>query len=716
MSMTQSGMILGTAAYMAPEQARGKPVDKRADIWAFGAVLYEMLVGASPFSGGETVSDALASIIAREPDWATLPTNTPPNIRRLLQRCLHKDSRLRLRDIGEARIALDEPPAAVAGLKPQSARLPWAIAALATLVALAAIFFTLRKSAPTSAALMHVRMDLGPDAVAGARLTAAISADGSRIAYMTRASDGRQQIATRLFDQSAAVTLAGTDGGDDLFFSPDGQWIGYRSGYRLMKVSALGGSPSVIAVSPATIRGATWSEEGTVVFGTTTTGLYRVSAGGKLQQLTDPSKLNHSTDRWPQFLPGGDTLLYTGQFGTTALDDSEIVALNLKTGQTKTIYHGGYNARYLPSGHLVFFRQGSLFGLRFDPSRLETSGQPVRLVDGIASDFAFGGADFAASRTGIMLYHAGKSTTQGLPVVWLDNAGKTEELISRPDTYFAPAVSPDGRFVAVVVANGSGPDIFVWDVQRQIMSPLTSDHRNNFYPVWAPDSRHLVYSSHSNSSHSLFWIRADGSGEPQKLLDASHLIVPYSLSPDGRHLAYHQVTPGAGTDLWILPLNLSDPDRPKAGQPESFLRTNGNEEQPAFSADGHWIAYQSDESRPAQVYVRPYPPGPGKWQISRDGGAWPRFTRDGKQLFYLAPDGHLMLVDYQAKGDSFAAGVPRVWMQATLNAVGSFAPYDLAPDAKRVLSMPRFSDSDDKGSVHVELLLNFFDELRRRIP
>lgn len=222
---------------MAPEQARGKAVDKRADIWAFGAVLYEMLVGASPFSGGETVSDALASIIAREPDWATLPKDTPPHIRRLLARCLHKDSRLRLRDIGEARIVLDEPPAAA--LKPRTSRLPWALAAVATLVALAAIFVALGSPAPTSPPLMHVRMDLGPDAVAGARLTAAVSPDGSRIAYMTRGADGRQLIATRLFDQSAAVTLAGTDGGDDLFFSPDGQWIGYRSGYRLMKVSPL---------------------------------------------------------------------------------------------------------------------------------------------------------------------------------------------------------------------------------------------------------------------------------------------------------------------------------------------------------------------------------------------------------------------------------------------------------------------------------------------
>jgi serine/threonine-protein kinase len=229
-----------------------------------------------------------------------------------------------------------------------------------------------------------------------------------------------------------------------------------------------------------------------------------------------------------------------------------------------------------------------------------------------------------------------------------------------------------------------------------------------------PDSRHLVF---GRRGAGIWWARADGGSEPRNLLNNSQVLLPGSVSPDGRRIAYYQISPGAGNDLWTLSIDPSDPENPKPGSPEPFLRSAADEDQPSFSPDGHWLTYRSGESRPGQIYVRPFPPGPGKWQISRDGGSWPRFSRDGKQLFYLASDGHLMVVDYQGKGDSFVAGNPRAWMQATFNATLSvFAPYDVAPDGKHVVSIPRFSDSDDKGSVHVELLLNFFDELRRRIP
>jgi serine/threonine-protein kinase len=564
---------------------------------------------------------------------------------------------------------------------------------------------------------MRMSMDLGPDAVAGKRLTASVSPDGARIAYITRTSDGRQQLTTRLFDRSSAVTLAGTDGAEDPFFSPDSQWIGYRLGYRLMKIHAQGGAPVAIGASPALVRGATWGEDGAIIFGTTTAGLYRVpAAGGDVRQVTDPSKFNHHSDRFPQFLPGGEAILYTGQFGTSTLEEAEIVALNLKTGQSKPVLREGYNARYVPTGHLLYVRQGSIFGIRFNPSRLETSGPPVRLVDELASDVAFGGADFSVSRTGTLLYHAGKSTGQGLPVVWMDSSGKTSPIVSRPDIYFESRVSPDGRFLAIVVANGVGPDIEIWDLERQTMSRLTSNQHNNFYPVWMPDSRHLVFESHWNGRHTLLYTRVDGSSAPHQLLEGSQFIIPYSVSPDGRRIAYYEVSPGEGADLWTLPLELSDPDRPNPGAPETFLRTSANESEPLFSPDGHWIAYSSDESRPAQIYVRPFPPGPGRWQISRDGGSWPRFSHDGKQLFYLGNDGHLMAVDYQASGGAFLAGTPRVWAPIALNATGTFAPYDVAPDGKRIVCVPRFAESAESGSVHVELLLNFFDELRLRIP
>jgi serine/threonine-protein kinase len=595
--------------------------------------------------------------------------------------------------------------------------LPWAIAGAATLAALAAIGLGLawRHSPAPDRPLMHIRMDLGPDAVAGARLTAALSPDGGRIAYVTRGADGRQLLTIGSFDQSPPVVLAGTDGADDPSFSPDGQWVGYRIGFRLMKVPVQGGEPVTIATAPAAVRGVAWGEDGKIVFGTSASGLYRVSGtGGKVQPLTDPAKSNHSSDRWPQFLPGEQTILYSGSFGIWSVDDSEIVARNLRNAESKTIYRGGYNPRYVATGHLLFLRQGSLFGVRFDPSSLKVSGEPVKLVDGVSGDVRFGGGDFSLSRTGALLYHAGKSAGQGLPVVSMDSSGQAAPIISRQDLYFEAKLSPDGRFLAVVIAGGNGSDISVWDIGRQVMSPLTSGH-NGFNPVWMADSRHLIFATRASSA--LWWARADGGSEPRKLLDSPEFILPSSVSTDSRRLAYYQVSPGAGNDLWTLPIDTSDPENPKFGTPEPFLRSPVNEDEPSFSADGRWLAYRSDESKPGQIYVRPFPPGPGKWQISRDGGWWPTFSRDGKQLFYLASDGHLMVVDYQAKGDLFAAGTPRAWTDTTFNTTLSwFAPYDLSPDAKRVLFVPHFSDSGDKGSVHVELVLNFFDELRRRIP
>ncbi|SPF39809.1 Serine/threonine protein kinase (fragment) [Candidatus Sulfopaludibacter sp. SbA4] len=409
-------------------------------------------------------------------------------------------------------------------------------------------------------------------------------------------------------------------------------------------------------------------------------------------------------------------MLYTGTLGSTTSDDSEILVLNLKTGQSKLVYRGGYNARYLPSGHLVYVRQGSLFGLRFDPSRLESRGLPVRLVDDVAANLTSGGADFAVSRTGTLVYHAGKTNLGIFPMVWIDSSGKTTPLISKPDSYLTPRLSPDGRFLAVAIPTGGGPDLHVWDIQRQTLSPLTFNRHANMHPVWTPDSRHLVFESQWNGSYTLWWARADGASEPRKLLESNTALVTSSMSPDGRRVAYYQVSADTGSDIWTLPLDLSDPENPKPGTPEPFLRTPSTEGNPAFSPDGRWIAYSSDESRRFEIYVRPFPPGPGKWEISRDGGNWARFTRDGKQLFYEAADGHIMVVDYQAKGVSFLAGNPRRWTESPIYINGTFAHYDVAPDGKRIVAFQGPAGGEEKGSVHVTLMLNFFDELKRRMP
>jgi Tol biopolymer transport system component len=728
LGVTRVGVILGTAAYMSPEQAGGKAADRRADIWSFGAVLYEMLSGKRAFAG-ESISDTLANVLKVEPDLRALPASTPASIRRLVRLCLTKDRKQRLQAIGDARIAIEEVLAGVpqedasppgAGSRPSV--LPWAAAA-GVLAILAAIgwWTAWRSTRPVDNPLLRLSVDLGPEAIAGGHITAAISPDGTRLAFPAHGPDGKTQLATRLLDQPQATLLSGTEGADDPFFSPDGQWIGFFAEAKMKKVSVRGGAVVVLCDAPSG-RGGAWGEDDNIIAtlnGSAGIGLSRVpAAGGTPQAVTKPGEKGDATHRWPQILPGGQAVLFMANKTISNYDDSSIEVLSLKTGEVKVVRRGGYFGRYLPGGYLVYIHQGTLFGVRFDLDRLKVWGTPTPLLDDVAADSNTAGGQFDFSRNGRFVYLSGKSSTGTWAMAWLDSAGKIQPLLAAPGVYYEPRLSPDGKRLAF----SSGTDIEIYDWGRETRTRLTfATQAVNNCPVWTPDGKHIVFVSEGTGKFSLQWIRADGAGEAQPLLESKNRLGPYSFSPDGKRVAFSEEDAETGADLWTLPLDTGDAEHPKPGKPELFLRTRSLKRDPVFSPDGRWIAYRSTESGRSEIFVRPFPAGgpsgSGKWLISTGGGQFPIWSRDGRALFYETLDNRIMAAAYTAKGDSFAAEKPRPWSNTQLLDIVGHWNLDVAPDGKRfVVGQQADSTGQPKRSVHVTFLLNFFDEVRRRIP
>jgi Tol biopolymer transport system component len=518
--------------------------------------------------------------------------------------------------------------------------------------------------------------------------------------------------------------LAGTENAADPFFSPDGQWIGFFADQKMKKISVQGGT-AVTLCDALSARGASWGKDGSIIVNprTTSNGLSRVpAAGGTPQAITKPGDQGELTHRWPQILPGGQAVLFTGHTLVAAFDNASIEVLSLKTGQWKTVQRGGYFGRYVPSGHLVYIHQGTLFAVGFDLDRLEVRGTPAPLLQDVAGNAATGGGQYDVARNGTLVYLSGKSSAASWPVAWMESSGRTQPLLAAPGQYYMPRFSPDGKRLALVVRSAGGDDIQVYDWQRDTMTRLTFTQGNqNRFPVWTPDAKHIVFQFLYPGGNSIRWVRADGAGEAQTLLESKVGLAPYSFSPDGRRLAYYDSSV-TESDLWTLPLDVSDPERPKPGKPELFLRTPFNQQAPAFSPDGRWIAYVSNESGLTEVYVRPFPAGAssgsGKWQISTGGGEHPIWSRNGRELFYETPDNRIMAATYTAKADTFAADKPRLWSdKQILEASTEIWNLDLAPDGKRFAMFPRPDATvEQKGSVHVTVLLNFFDELRRRVP
>ncbi len=727
LGVTKVGVILGTAAYMSPEQAAGGMADRRADVWSFGAVLYELLTGRRAFQG-ESVSDTLANVLKVEPDWAALPPSTPSSIRRLLARCLTKDRKQRLQAIGEARIAIQQAlagePSEAATATPSPSRhgrLFWTAAGLAVAVAMAAGWWVAaRFTQRADTTLVRFQVALDPGATAGGHITTAISPDGNRLAYPVRGADGKVHLATRVLDQAQSTMLAGTDGADDPFFSPDGQWIGFFAEGKLKKVAVRGGAVVVLCGAVAG-RGASWGDDDNIVAtlsGGSGIGLSKIpAAGGAPKPLTNPASRGEATHRWPQVLPGGDMVLFMGNKTISKYDNSDIELLYLKTGEIKVVQHGGYFGRYLPGGFLLFLRQGTLFGVKFDLKKGEVSGTPVPLLTDVAGDSNTAGGQFDFSRNGRVVYLSGKPVTGIWALSWLDSTGKSQPLLP-PAIYYEPRLSPDGKRLAF----SSGTDIEIYDIERETRTRLTSATQSvNNCPVWTHDGKHVVFMTEGASTSTLQWIRADGVGGAQTLLETKEGLCPYSLTPDDRTLAYSRDNAETRMDVWTLPLDLTDREHPRAGKAERFLGSPFLEADPAFSADGRWLAYSSDESGRTEVFVVPFPTGAasGRWQVSTAGGHYPIWSRNGHELFFESFEGQIMTTRYESKADQFSPEKPRSWSTLALFNSTGHLNMDTAADGKRfvVAMSPNFESSRGPApSPPVIFLMNFFDEVQRRIP
>ncbi len=733
MAATKAGIILGTAAYMSPEQAAGKNADKRSDVWSFGVVLWEMLTGKQLFTG-ESVAHILADVLKGEQDWDALPEDTPPSVMKLLRRCLTRERRNRLRDIGEARIGIDEflenpvdpsvlmSAASVAKPDPGwKQSLPWALFGAMAIVALLLALSPWKRSMPEP--LMRLNVEMAPEEgliTAGGNINFAISPDGTRIAYVA-GTEGNSKLYLRRLDQNEGTALSGTEGAFIPFFSPDGEWVAFFAQGSLKKVSIFGGAPlSLCEVEAA--KGGSWGPDDTIVFNSNVTaGLSSVSAaGGDPKPLTELEEGERS-HRWPQILPGGTHVLFMAQKTGGTYDDANVEVANIKTGERKVIHQGGTYPRYLPSGHLVYAREGTLFGARFDLNRLEMTGSPAPLMEGLMQGIS-GEVQFAFSGNGTLLYLTGTAVSgDGVNLARVDLKGKTEAIPEPPREYKRPRYSPDGSLLATDFVDNNNGDIWVYDFARGTQTRLTFSDGSDESPVWSPDGKSLIYASTVGSVTNLFRIAADGSGQPERLTESNRPQLPADWSPDGKTLLFFQGTQ-INKDLMILHLEEktetagnSNPAKPQY-RVEPFLQTEFDERNGRISPNGRWVAYQSNESGGAwQIYVRPFPGGGRKIQVSSDFGSQPVWSPDGKMLYFRDQRG-LMAAPVETERDVFRADRPQRLAEFLIPEGDRNFAYDIEPGGKHFLTrhIGDQREADTGPTTHLGFVFNWFEEVRRR--
>ncbi len=735
LAATQAGMILGTAGYMSPEQARGRSVDRRTDVWAFGCVLYEMLTASRTF-GGETVTDVLGAIVHREPDWDLLPKETPRRIRALLHRCLRKDVDRRIQAIGDARVSLEEyiedPEAAEAILdggggaaQPAWQRLvPWGVAA-GVLVALAAALLSGGAASPADGPTLRLDMAVGvADDLRDLSLGSSVvlSPDGSQIVMATGAVDDAQ-LQLRRLDSTEASTLTG-GGTYNPFFSPDGAWVGFALSTSLRKVPATGGTPlEIVEVNRS--RGADWGADGQVVYAPDpSSGLMSVNAdGGEPAAVTTlDESTGERTHRWPQILPGGRHVLFTAHTEAAGgFDAATLKVVDLDSGEQTVVYRGGYYGRYVPSGHLLFVNAGTLFAAPFDLDSLEIIGSTVPVAEDVADDPGSGGAQYSVSANGVLVHRRGTSGPGTYPAVWLSRDNETSNLLPEARTYVEARISPDGRRLAMTELNADNWDVWVYDLARGTRTRLTFEDGIEGPAVWSPDGSELIYSSDVDGSDDLFRKPADGSGDAVQLTHEELQIYVSDWSRDGRYVLALRIGQADEEAGWASGADIGYIDLEEDGAFVPFLATPFQESEASFSPDGRWVAYQSNESGRSEVYVRPFPPAGGRWQVSDEGGAYARWAKDGSELYYRTDEG-VMAVNIQVTGDGFGASRPR--LIASGNFVGglggvtvggmTFADYDVAPDGRFVM-FP--SAGEEAPNIQLaRVVVNWFPELRRLVP
>jgi len=725
---TQAGIILGTAAYMSPEQAAGQLADRRADIWSFGVVLLEMLTGKQQFAG-ETVSHTLAAVLQKDPDWNELPADTPAPIVDLIQHCLRKDVKSRLQAIGDARILIEDYLA-----DPESARvmpesvapasasmwkraLPWAIAVASVLGLVAALF---RAPAEDSGPkrIKRLEISVGNDSAWVQVGSSVVLSPDERYLAVAIGQGDLTNLLIRPLDQfegsivSGGMASAGASAYHP-FFSPDGNWLGFVSPSELKKAPVSGGTPIVLC-KVGRSRGASWSLDGTIVFAADpASGLSVVpEAGGTPQPLTtldvEKGEVSH---RWPQFLPGGKALVFTSQMeAAESYDQANIEVLDLNSRQRRVVVRGGTYGRYVSSGHLVYMNSGTLFGIPFDLDSLEPRGTAAPLVQGVVTNPGEGGAHFSVSDAGTLAYIGGEVSLPEYPIHRISPTGATTTLWSVPGTYGGPRFSPDGKKLALSVLRDDNWDVWVFDLEREVPTRLTFHDGYDGDAIWSPDGTTILFSSNREGKILPFRKRADGSGEAEKVIDYDEDLYATSFSPDGKLLMGETL----GYDLWVYPMDGS-------GELELFLKSEYLEGTAKFSPDGRWVAYHSNESGRSEIYVRPFPAAGGKWQVSDSGGGYPTWSGDGSSIFYRTDEG-VMAAAVDVSGGTFRVDKPKVLFKGSFRggAQGmavlgyAFPDYDVSATTGDFVMFPE-SDQEGQGA-HVNLILNWGEELRRILP
>ena len=661
---TQVGVILGTAAYMSPEQAKGKRVDNRTDVWAFGAVLYEMLTGKRAFPGDD-VSETLASVIKSEPDLDALPAETPETVRRTLQLCLNKDLKERVQAVGDVRLAMQgafetNPTTgpSVSGSRPSMAMAASAAVLLSVLTGF--VVWNLARPDATPSPVARFSLHLPGGAALSSRSYGqpmALSPDGSRLVYT-----GNDALYLRAVDRTEPTRVRGTEGARSPFFSPDGEWIGFWANSELQKVSIRGGAPESLA-EIVNLMGAQWGADGTIVFSDAGAGILRVSADGGTPEVLVPRAESALVAQGPQILPGGTTVLFTlGSFGNW--HEAQIVAQSLETKERKVLIDGGRDARYLTTGHLAYVLDGTLLAVPFDVDELAVMGSAVALVEGVKTGgTASGAAQFSVSDTGTLVYQPGSEESRTL--VWVDREGREEAIAAEPRGYTNPRISPDGSRVALDLRERE-TDIWIWNFARETLTRLTFDPDSDMYPVWTPDGSRLAFTSNRGRAGvaRLHWKSADGTGSVERLAETDATQFPTSATPDGKRLLFDYSSSDSGTrnrqQLGILSFG---------GSPELLLSTEFSDRNAEVSPDGRLVAYESNALGRYDIYVRPFPNvEAGRWLVSKDGGSRPLWSPDGRELFYLSPSASLMAVDVETE-PVFAAGNARGAVRRVLRGI-----------------------------------------------
>ncbi len=680
--MTKAGMILGTAAYMPPEQARGKPVDKRADIWAFGVVFYEMLAGVNAFDG-ESITDVLAAVVKGEPDYSRIPAKVQP----LLRRCLEKDPQRRLRDIGDARLLLED--SLTAARSGRTSRTPLviasAIAALAIIAAAVAFWAPWRQPDADEPVQFHI--DAPDKAEFVLEGGSAISPDGRTSAYVA-ASNGVSNLWVRPLDSLTARELPGTEGVQDPFWSPDNRSLGFFAGGKLKRIDVSGGPPALLADAPNG-RGGAWGEDGTILFsGSTSTALQqmRASGGSPSPATVLDAAQKETSHRWPEFLPGGRQFLYlVTESSDTPLNGVYLGSLDQPKKKTQ-LFRAGSNATYSRPrdkhpGYLLWLRENTLTAQVFDAKSGRLSGEPFAVPGaGMVALAGTNHAGLSVSNHSAILYTSGIGLNQ---LSWLSREGKViGAAIPRLSDYASVRISPDGSRVASTIINPDGErDVSTIDLARGVETRVSS-RSYGISGIWSPDGSTLVYFA-GNGAH-IAQKSASGAGQEEIIYEWPRSVFSDDWSPDGKDLLYEQGNAENHTELWLLPMTVAGRGDRK---PRPYLRTQSNLLNAQFSPDGKWVSYTSDESGQQQVYVERFPAGGQRQQVSSGGGNFSRWRRDGKELLYIAPDRNLMAASVRTVGDGLAFTTPVPLFRTVAGTGPHIYTYDISPDGRRILAI-----------------------------